>query len=254
MHEQRELPGGALGDAITTLNQHERRWLRPSTSGHDADPDLKHTTVRWHTGPNDAGDPTGWYILSHENDDEPKIAARTGTVRTDNLDRRLFKLHGANLDHRDLLTPASDQRDDRVNRIIEEGHVQRLHEPPAGGTLRSARASRTTTRRASAYPRRASTGSSASTACASTTPSGAPSRNCEAPPPHSRDGPSRERLQSRRARTSTRDRAHEQSGRNYERRTSNPVTHPRNADHEGLVEDEQRRTSMPMSCRLTLHC
>ena len=27
-----------------------------------------------------------------------------------------------------LLTPASDQRDDRVNRIIEEGHVQRLHE------------------------------------------------------------------------------------------------------------------------------
>ena len=49
-------------------------------------------------------------------------------MRTDNLDRRLFKLHGANLDRRDLLTPASDQRDDRVNRIIEKGHVQRLHE------------------------------------------------------------------------------------------------------------------------------
>ena len=122
-----------MNDAITTLNQHERRWLRPSTSGHDADPDLKHTTVRWHTGPNGAGDPTtGWYILSHENEHEPKIAARTGPVRTDNLYQRLFELHGANLganlDSSDLLTPQVDQRDDRVNRIIEEGHLQRLHE------------------------------------------------------------------------------------------------------------------------------
>ena len=84
-HEQRELPGGALGDAITTLNQNERHW-RAATIGHDADPELKPTTVRWHTGPNGAGDPTtGWYILSHENDHEPKIGARTGPVRTDNL-------------------------------------------------------------------------------------------------------------------------------------------------------------------------
>ena len=61
MQEQRELPGGALGDAITTLNQNERHWLRAATIGHDADPDLKYTTVRWHTGPNGAGDPTtGW--------------------------------------------------------------------------------------------------------------------------------------------------------------------------------------------------
>ena len=51
MHEQPELPGGALGDAITTLNQNERHWLRPATIGHDADPELKHTTVRWHTDP-----------------------------------------------------------------------------------------------------------------------------------------------------------------------------------------------------------
>ena len=130
MHEQRELPGGALGDAITTLNQNERHWFRPGTIGHDADPELKHTTVRWHTGPNGAEDPTtGWYILSHENDDEPKIAARTGPVRTaDNIYRRLFELHGADLDSNNLLTPAFDERDDQANRIIEEGHLQRLHE------------------------------------------------------------------------------------------------------------------------------
>ena len=129
MHEQRELPGGALGDAIPTLNQNERHWLRAATIGHDADPELKHTTVRWHTGPNGAGDPTtGWYILSHENDHEPKIAARTGPVRTDNLYRQLFELHGANLDNSDLLTEAFDQREDRINRIIEEGRLQRLHE------------------------------------------------------------------------------------------------------------------------------
>ena len=120
------------------MNQHERRWLRPSTSGHDADPGLKHTTVRWHTGPNGAGDPTtGWYILTHENDHEAKVAARTGPIRTNNLDRRLFKLHGANLDGSDLLTQASDQRNDRVNRIIEEGHVQRLHKAASRWNLES---------------------------------------------------------------------------------------------------------------------
>ena len=129
MHEQRELPGGALGDAITTLNRNEQHWFRPATIGHDADPELKHTTVRWHTGPNGAADPTtGWYILSHANNVEP-ITARTGPVRTaDNLYRRLFELHGADLDSSNMLTPASDQRDEQINRIIEEAHVQRLHE------------------------------------------------------------------------------------------------------------------------------
>ena len=67
MHEQRELPGGALGDAITTLNTNERHWLRPATIGHDADPELKHTTVRWHTA-----DPTA-----------PEMNSRTANNFTD---------------------------------------------------------------------------------------------------------------------------------------------------------------------------
>ena len=80
MHERRELPGGAMTDAITTVNQRERRWLRPSTSGHDEDPELKQTTVRWYTGPNGAGDPTiGWYTLTHDNGHTPRVAARTGS-------------------------------------------------------------------------------------------------------------------------------------------------------------------------------
>ena len=45
-----------------------------------------------------------------------------------NLYRRLFKLHVAHLDRSNLLAAAIDHREDRVNRIIQEGHVQRLHE------------------------------------------------------------------------------------------------------------------------------
>ena len=39
-----------------------------------------------------------------------------------------MELHVAHLDRSNLLAPAIDHREDRVNRIIEEGHVQRLHE------------------------------------------------------------------------------------------------------------------------------
>ena len=128
MPTQNGLPGGALGEAISTLNRNDTGSVLQRSATTPA-PSLKHTTVRWHTGPNAAGDPTtGWYILSHENHRDPKIAARTGPVCADNLYRRLFELHGADLDSSNVLTPTFNERDERVNRIIEEAHVQRLHE------------------------------------------------------------------------------------------------------------------------------
>ena len=61
----------------------------------------------------------------------------------------------------------------------------------------------------------------------------------------SRNGPSRERLQSGGVRTSTRDQAHERPGRNYERRTSNPVTQRGNATNDGRTA-RRRNGEHPM--------
>ena len=123
-------------------------------------------------------------------------------MHSDNLYERLFELHGADLASSNPLTPTFDQRDDRVKRIIEEGHLQRLYEAARRWNLEVRESLGDDNAKGIGVPETRFHWQFNPNAMCNTTPSGAPSKNCEAPPRHSRHGPSRERLQSGRARTS----------------------------------------------------